>query len=255
VFATLGIGMALPFLILAMLPKLAHRLPKPGPWMEQLKHWLAVPLYISAVWLLWVYGRQTSIDAFALALLGFIALAVCCWQWGLAQHARQQGRSAVVQHVIAVLALVLAFLSIRMANPVVATTATASRATTAAPAAEPWSAERLEQLRAQGKPVLVNMTADWCITCLVNERVALDTASAQTTMQKYQLAYLKGDWTRQDPAISRYLRQYGRDGVPLYVLYFPGHQGQVLPQILTPDTLANALNSGPDPALKAAVGQ
>jgi thiol:disulfide interchange protein DsbD len=250
VFATLGIGMALPFLLLALFPKLAQKLPKPGPWMEQLKHWLAVPLYISAVWLLWVYGRQTSIDALALALLGLIALAVSCWQWGLAQLARQQGHNAAVPKVIAVFALVITFLSVRMANDVVVTTTSSSSATTAPYAAEPWSAERLEQLRSQGKPVFVNMTADWCITCLVNERVALDSASAQATMHEYQLAYLKGDWTRQDPAISHYLRQYGRDGVPLYVLYFPGHQGQVLPQMLTPDTLANALSAGPDPALK-----
>jgi thiol:disulfide interchange protein DsbD len=143
-----------------------------------------------------------------------------------------------------------------MASDVVSPTTSPSSATTAPYAAEPWSAERLEQLRTQGKPVFVNMTADWCITCLVNERVALDTSAAQATMQKYQLSYLKGDWTRQDQAISRYLRQYGRDGVPLYVLYFPGHQGQVLPQMLTPDTLENALIAGPDPALKTAtVGQ
>jgi thiol:disulfide interchange protein/DsbC/DsbD-like thiol-disulfide interchange protein len=256
VFATLGIGMALPFLLLALFPKLAQQLPKPGPWMEQLKYWLAVPLYISAVWLLWVYGRQTSIDALALALLGFVALAVSCWQWGLAQLARQQGRKAAVPQAIAILALVITFLSVLMASDVVSPTTSPSSATTAPYAAEPWSAERLEQLRTQGKPVFVNMTADWCITCLVNERVALDTSAAQATMQKYQLSYLKGDWTRQDQAISRYLRQYGRDGVPLYVLYFPGHQGQVLPQMLTPDTLENALIAGPDPALKTAtVGQ
>jgi thiol:disulfide interchange protein DsbD len=251
VFAALGLGMALPFLLLAMWPGLAAKLPKPGPWMEQLKHWLAVPLYLSAVWLLWVYGRQTSIDALALALLGLVALSVACWQWGLAQHAKQQGDRAIGKQGIAVLSLLLALLSVSQPE-LTATSAPVSdgsanpAANSGHGAAQVWSAARLQDLRARGKPVLVNMTADWCITCLVNERVALDTDETKAAMQQYQLTYLKGDWTKQDPAISAYLKQYGRDGVPLYVLYFPGKNGQLLPQILTPNTLADALAAGPD---------
>ncbi len=249
VFTALGLGMALPFLLLAMWPQLAAKLPKPGPWMEQLKHWLAVPLYLSAVWLLWVYGRQTSVDALALALLGLVALAVACWQWGLVQTAKQQGNKTLLKQVIALIALLLALLSISQPE-LTATSAQSkdgsapSKSNSELGSAEIWSAARLQELRAQGKPVLVNMTADWCITCLVNERVALDTAQSKAAMQQYQLAYLKGDWTKQDPAISRYLKQYGRDGVPLYVLYFPGQDGQVLPQILTPNTLSEALAAG-----------
>lgn len=248
IFTALGIGMALPFLLLAIFPKFARYLPKPGVWMEQLKHWLAVPLYLSTVWLLWVYGRQTSVDALALALLGLVALAVSCWQWGLAQHARQQGQAAGVRQGVALSALLLALLSISQAGS--SNVTTVSTASASSQNAATWTPERLQQLRSQGQPVLVNMTADWCMTCLVNERVALDTEQTKATMQQYQLTYLKGDWTRQDAAISAYLRQYGRDGVPLYVLYFPGHHGQVLPQILTPETLATVLRAGPDPALK-----
>ena len=251
VFAALGFGMALPFLLLALWPQLAAKLPKPGPWMEQLKHWLAIPLYLSVVWLLWVYGRQTSIDALALALLGLVALTVACWQWGLVQTARQQGHNTLTKQAVALIALVLALLSISQSE--LTTKPAAIKQGTTTPAgellpgtAQSWSEARLQELRAQGKPVLVNMTADWCITCLVNERVALDTVQSKAAMQQYQLAYLKGDWTKQDPAISRYLKQYGRDGVPLYVLYFPGHEGQVLPQILTPDTLSEVLAAGPD---------
>ncbi|WP_240652727.1 protein-disulfide reductase DsbD family protein [Rheinheimera riviphila] len=250
VFTALGLGMALPFLLLAMWPQLSAKLPKPGSWMEQLKHWLAIPLYLSAVWLLWVYGRQTSIDALALALLGLVALAVACWQWGLVQVAKQQGNKTLLKQVIALIALLLALLSI--SQPELPATSAQSKDGSAVSqsnseqgAAEAWSAVRLQELRAQGKPVLVNMTADWCITCLVNERVALNTEQSKDAMQQYQLSYLKGDWTKQDPAISAYLKQYGRDGVPLYVLYFPGQDGQVLPQILTPNTLSEVLAAGP----------
>jgi len=245
VFVALGVGMALPFLVLALWPQLAAKLPKPGPWMEQLKHWLAVPLYLSAVWLLWVYGRQTSIDDLALALAGVVALGVACWQWGLVQAARQREQPFRAHQLLALLALGCALASILQPNSdAVSDSAGRQNETTA----EPWSAARLAELRAQGKPVLVNMTADWCITCLVNERVALDTEQSKAAMQQYQLSYLKGDWTRQDPAISAYLQQYGRDGVPLYVLYFPGQDGQVLPQILTPNTLSQALAAGFKPA-------
>jgi thiol:disulfide interchange protein DsbD len=215
--------------------------------MEQLKHWLAIPLYLSAVWLLWVYGRQTSIDALALALLGLVALAVACWQWGLVQVASQLDKSCRLNKLIALVALAFALLSILPAKHNATSVALVQQSELGIEAgvAEVWSAARLGELRAQGKPVLVNMTADWCITCLVNERVALDTEQSKAAMQQYQLSYLKGDWTKQDPAISTYLKQYGRDGVPLYVLYFPGQEGQVLPQILTPNTLAEALAAGP----------
>lgn len=251
VFAALGLGMALPFLLLALWPQLAAKLPKPGPWMEQLKHWLAIPLYLSAVWLLWVYGRQTSIDALALALLGLVALAVACWQWGQVQVAKQQGHKTFVKQGIALIAMVLALLSISQPELTTKSAYLSDGLTTSAEdplpgSAQTWSETKLQELRAQGKPVLVNMTADWCITCLVNERVALDTEQSKAAMQQYQLSYLKGDWTKQDPAISAYLKQYGRDGVPLYVLYFPGQDGQVLPQILTPNTLSEVLAAGPD---------
>jgi thiol:disulfide interchange protein DsbD len=173
--------------------------------------------------------------------LGLVALAVACWQWGLVQVAKQQGHRTFLKQGIALIALVLALLSISQPE---LTTKSALASPGSAHSAETWSIARLQELRAQGKPVLVNMTADWCITCLVNERVALNTEQSKAAMQQYQLSYLKGDWTKQDPAIRTYLKQYGRDGVPLYVLYFPGQDGQVLPQILTPNTLSEALAAG-----------
>ena len=233
VFVALGLGMALPFLLLAFVPGVAGLLPRPGAWMETLKQWLAYPLYLSAAWLLWVYGRQVGIDAQALVLVGAVCIAAACWLWGRKQLA-QAGKVSVV---LALLLLLLALLL-----PVWAPTQTA---TLAQPQSsqhwQSWSAEKLQQLRADGKPVLVNMTADWCITCLVNERVALNTDSSKAALALYDVTYLKGDWTLRDAAITEYLRLYQRDGVPLYVVYWPGQPPEVLPQILTPDTLASTL--------------
>lgn len=230
IFVALGLGMALPFLLLVWWPGFAALLPKPGPWMEKLKQWLAYPLYLSAVWLLWVYGRQQGLDALALALVGLVLLAAACWLWGLLQQ-RQAGK------ISAVSALILLFSALVMLwypQP-------AAQVQQKNDHAEVWSEQRLQQLLQQGKPVLVNMTADWCITCLVNERVALETDSSKAAMALYNVSYLKGDWTNKDPAISAYLRQFQRDGVPLYVLYWPGQPPEVLPQILTPDSLRQAL--------------
>lgn len=230
IFAALGLGMAVPFLALAWWPGFAALLPKPGLWMEKLKQWLAYPLYLSAVWLLWVYGRQQGIDALALALVGLVFVAAACWLWGLLQL-QQAGKASAM---MAVLLFAGAVALLWYPQPAAQQAAKTDHA-------EVWSEQRLKQLLQDGKPVLVNMTADWCITCLVNERVALDTDSSKAAMALYNLTYLKGDWTNKDPAISAYLRQFQRDGVPLYVLYWPGQPPEVLPQILTPDSLRQAL--------------
>jgi thiol:disulfide interchange protein DsbD len=230
IFAALGLGMALPFLLLAWWPGFAAMLPKPGLWMEKLKQWLAYPLYLSAVWLLWVYGRQQGLDALALALTGLVLVGAACWLWGQLQL-QQAGK---VSALIALLLLLSALFLVWYPQPQAQSAAKTDHA-------EVWSEQRLQQLVQDGQPVLVNMTADWCITCLVNERVALDTDSSKAAMALYNLKYLKGDWTNKDPAISSYLRQFQRDGVPLYVLYWPGQPPEVLPQILTPDSLRQAL--------------
>ena len=232
VFAALGVGMALPFLLLAFVPGFAKRLPKPGAWMDTVKQWLAYPLYLSAVWLLWVYGRQSGVDAQSLLLIGVVCIAAACWLWGRTQLALAGKVTASVA-----LLLVLAALAI----PAFAPAKMPQQDAAGAEHWQPWSGDTLKQLRAEGKPVLVNMTADWCITCLVNERVALNTESSKAALALYDVTYLKGDWTLRDAAITEYLRLYQRDGVPLYVLYWPGQPPEVLPQILTPDTLAQTL--------------
>ena len=234
IFAALGFGMALPFLLLALVPGFSRVLPKPGVWMDMLKQWLAYPLYLSAVWLLWVYGRQSGVDAQAMLLIGVVCIAAACWLWGRRQLSLAGNGSVMLAAVLLLLALALpGFAPYQQRNP--ADTATADQSW------QSWSADTLSELRQQGKPVLVNMTADWCITCLVNERVALSSDSTKAALALYDVTYLKGDWTLRDAAITEYLRLYQRDGVPLYVLYWPGQQPEVLPQILTPDTVPQAL--------------
>lgn len=234
IFAALGFGMALPFLLLALVPGFSRVLPKPGVWMDTLKQWLAYPLYLSAVWLLWVYGRQSGVDAQAMLLIGVVCIAAACWLWGRRQLSLAGNGSVMLAAVLLLLALALpGFAPYQQRNPT--DTATADQSW------QSWSADTLSELRQQGKPVLVNMTADWCITCLVNERVALSSDSTKAALALYDVTYLKGDWTLRDAAITEYLRLYQRDGVPLYVLYWPGQQPEVLPQILTPDTVPQTL--------------
>lgn len=239
VFAALGLGMALPFLLLAYIPALAKMLPKPGAWMDTLKQVLAWPLYLSAVWLLWVFGRQTGIDGMALLLLGMVALAAALWLWG-----RVQLGAGWVNRLAALGLVLLAFITVwQVAEQQGATKASGGSADVTARHWQSWSPAKLSELRQQGKPVLVNMTADWCITCLVNERMALNTDRSKAALQQYNVSYLKGDWTRRDSDITTYLQLYQRDGVPLYVVYWPGQPPRVLPQILTPDTLRQTFDS------------
>jgi thiol:disulfide interchange protein DsbD len=233
IFLTLGLGMALPFLLLGLLPVLGRWLPRPGAWMETFKQAMAFPLYLTVVWLLWVLGRQAGVDAMALAAVGLVALALALWLWG-----RAPGRRPWLRHGLAGLLVVLALASLRMPGEMAAPTPMAGTET---PGQETFSAERLVALRADGRAVFVNMTADWCITCMVNEQLALNTRAVQRAFARHEVAYLQGDWTRHDPAITAYLARYGRNGVPHYVVYLPGQEGRVLPQVLTAGLVVEAL--------------
>ncbi|ACE85165.1 protein-disulfide reductase DsbD family protein [Cellvibrio japonicus] len=231
IFAALGFGMALPLLLLCYMPVLAQKLPRPGAWMDNLKQFLAFPLYLSAIWLLWVYGRQTGTTAMAALCAGALAIAFACWLYG--RHA--QGLTQMLRRVAIVLSLATAlWLPYKELHP------------SAAQAGDHWQAyspELLQSLRDQGRPVFVNLTADWCLTCLANERVTLDTDTVKTLFAEHQVAALKGDWTNTDPQITQLLQEYGRSGVPLY-LWFPADRpgkADVLPQLLTKDHLIQAV--------------
>jgi thiol:disulfide interchange protein DsbD len=232
VFAALGLGLALPIVLISFQPALARWLPRPGAWMDTFKQVMAFPLYLTAVWLLWVLGRQAGVDAVAVVLAGATSMAFGLWLFGRS--------GSIPARLAALLALALAAASLAFAssrpNPAVETEGAGSVSS------EPFSVERLTALREQGVPVLVNMTAAWCITCLANERVALASDAFKADLSRHGIVYLKGDWTHRDPAITAYLARYGRNGVPLYVVYPRGTgDGEVLPQLLTPDLVTQAL--------------
>ena len=230
VFVALGLGLALPFLLIGFVPALARRLPKPGAWMETLKQVLAFPMYLTAVWLLWVLGKQRGIDAMALLLTGMAVLALGLWWFERSRwHSRRFGMAAGA--VLALLALTPVWGVTRMAPPA----RVASEGTVA------YSPEMLDRLRADDRVVFVNMTADWCVTCKANERNVLDRDAFRDALKRVDAVYMHGDWTNVDPQISAFLEQHKAVGVPLYVVYGPGAPPRVLPTVLTQSIVEDAL--------------
>lgn len=229
IFASLGLGLAAPILLLAIVPVLARRLPKPGPWMDKVKHVLALPLFATALWLFWVVAGQAGIVALLAALTSLAVLAAVSRMingefWLSSAAARRSGW---------VMALVL--LAAPLALPPAEQRLDGSWQT--------WSPERVAQLQEQGQPIFVDFTADWCISCLVNERTALADDAVQAAFAAQGVVLLKADWTRQDPTITAGLAAFDRNGVPLYLLYDRQGQVQVLPQILTPGIVMKALGA------------
>jgi thiol:disulfide interchange protein DsbD len=205
--------------------------------MVRVRQAFAFPMYGAAVWLVWVLARQSGVDAAAAALGGMVALAFAAWLYGATRFASAAMRAAggIGAAVVVVAALAATHAGIRHGLP----------AATTDVAWTPYSAERLQGLRAAGKPVFVNLTASWCITCLVNERVALNDGAVDAAFRQAGIAYLKGDWTNQDERITTLLAQFGRSGVPLYVFYPAGADSRpvVLPQLLTPGIVLDALGT------------
>lgn len=230
IFLALGLGLALPYLLLCYWPALLRFLPRPGPWMERLKQALAFPMYATAIWLVWVLAQQAGADAVAAALGGMLLIAFGIW---LFTTSGKKWRA--INFSLAAAALVAAFaIGLYFTKDAAAPNQTAVAANARY---ESFTPTRLEELRAQNRPVFVNLTAAWCITCLVNERVALERANVISAFEAANVAYLKGDWTHRDPAITAMLAKFGRNGVPLYVFYPADSTAQpvVLPQILTPE--------------------
>ena len=233
VFAFLGLGLALPFLLIGFVPGLAQRLPKPGAWMETLKHFLAFPMYLTAVWLLWVLGKQRGVDAIGLALVGLVLLALGLWWF---QRLRLQ--VAPVRRALALLVILASLVPLWKVH--------ALQAETPNQAAQgdvvPYSAAKLASLRAEGRVVFVDMTADWCVTCKANEKAVLDRDEFRASMRQANAVFMQGDWTNVDPEITRFLDAHHAVGVPLYVV-FPsdGGDGEVLPTVLTQAGVAQAL--------------
>lgn len=230
VFAALGLGLAAPYALLAVAPGLALYLPRPGAWMDRLKQALAFPMYAAAVWLVWVLSQQAGPDGVLVAGAGIVLVGFAAWAWGAG------GRLFRVAAVAGIAGAAALLPGLSVAAPLAQAAEGANW--------EAFSESRLAALRAEGRPVFVNMTAAWCVSCLVNERVALATDGVAEAFAQRNIAYLKGDWTRQDPAITAFLRAHGRDGVPLYLYYAPGARAPVeLPQILTEGIVLSAIGT------------
>jgi thiol:disulfide interchange protein len=234
VFATLGAGMALPYLAMCIWPAVARAMPKPGAWMATFKSVMAFPMLATVVWLVWVLGQQTGIDGAASLLGVLVALAFALWAWGRVDSER------TARLVWSGIGVVLLGLSLTWALPT-------WREAQAAPASadatwQPWSAERVAALNAEGRTVFVDFTAAWCVTCQVNKRTTLGDVRLLAEVQTRKVALLRADWTRRDAAISNELARLGRNGVPVYAIYRPGQAAPtLLPELLTVQTVLNAL--------------
>lgn len=227
-FAALGLGIALPFIVVAFLPPLRRRLPRPGPWMNRFRRVMAAPMGLTALalaWLTWKIGGAWF-TAGAMIFTAFLIAALV--GAGLAQR---RGKSAMPAALLAVFAAVACLFFLPRPDPGAAQAASVLDT-------KRFSEEALARARASDKPVFVYMTADWCLTCKVNEEVAIEREETKQAFEKADVVVLRGDWTRRDPEITRYLTAHGAAGVPLYVWYAPGGKAEQLPQVLTPALLA-----------------
>jgi thiol:disulfide interchange protein len=247
IFAALGFGLALPFLLLSFAPWLRRVLPKPGAWMDTLKQIFAFPIYASAAWLLWVLAQESSSFGLAAALAGAILIALAAWAYQKSKSSAARGRAAAL--VTATLAVLLAiFLPVRFADVAAVASGASVAGAHNADEWQPYDAAQVAKLDAAGRPLLVNFTASWCLTCLVNERNTFSDPAVQQILRDRGVTLIKGDWTNRDPAITQALASFGRAGVPLYVVYNskPGStEPVILPQLLTPSAVQSAFADTP----------
>lgn len=240
VFLSLGMGFAMPFLAMSLLPSARAMLPKPGKWMETFRHLLAFPMFATAVWLLWVLGRQAGVDALSLVLAALIGLGFALWSWG-----RVQARSGTLRWSLSATAGVIVAASGLYLAATLASIGPAQSPSSAG-AEQVYSETLLADLHSQSTPVFAYFTADWCITCKVNEKVALQSDRVQDFFDQSGIEVLVGDWTNEDPNITSVLERHGRSGVPLYLFFKQdGDLGSpiILPSLLTPELVVETINA------------
>jgi thiol:disulfide interchange protein DsbD len=245
IFTALGAGMAAPYVALSLWPALLRFLPRPGNWMVRFKQLMAFPLFATVAWLVWVFGHQTGVDGILRLLLGLTLVGAAAWVWGSWATLVASTRTRVTARTVAVALLASGFLLSVGAEPVSSTVNTAGALQSGSGVQwEPWSEARVAELRAEGRPVFIDFTAAWCLTCKVNERVAFSSAEVRKIVGERKIAMLKADWTNRDAAITRALGSFGRSGVPLYVLYEadPSASPRLLPEILSPGILIESFS-------------
>jgi thiol:disulfide interchange protein DsbD len=242
IFLALGFGLALPWVLFSFSPALVRLLPRPGEWMERFKQFLAFPMYAAAAWLVWVLSQQVDAEGLFRVMIGLVFLSLAAWAFGVVQARAALSRSIFLSGLIFLLSLAAA--TALVALPFKIRTTELPKTEGGAMLSEPYTTARLAGLRAEGKPVFVNLTAAWCVSCLYNERVALSTPAVAEAFKVTGTTYLVGDWTNQNPEISALLHEHGREGVPLY-LYFPAGGGspKILPQILTEALMLETLGT------------
>ncbi|AFN57547.1 thiol:disulfide interchange protein [Zymomonas mobilis] len=236
VFAGLGIGMALPFLAIGFVPPIRKLLPRPGAWMATMRHILAIPMFITALWLGWTLGHQIGTDGLIVAFGICLISATGLWWTGKRQH-KGKNHSFLPAAIAILFSVVIG--SFTPAHPIASETNPKVENAKDAPEIEPFSEQAVEELHRQKKPLFIYFSADWCLTCKVNEKMAIDRDSTRQAFRQKGIVTLHGDWTNGDPEITRFLSKMHRSGIPLYLYYPVNGEIQILPQILTTGLLQN----------------
>lgn len=240
IFVGMGLGLSLPYVLFACIPSFARILPRPGLWMDILKQFLAFPLLLSCLWLAWVVYQHQQPMSFLVLLSGFVGLGFIGWAIGLIQQLYMQSVYRVGRVFLGIL-VVLVLCLLGAGFYLFAHDQDGKVVAQLKENSVPFSVQKLEELRKEHKPVFVNMTASWCLTCMVNDKVALSSAKVQDVFKNQHITYMVGDWTQYDKSIGDFLKAHGREGVPFYIYYPADGKPKILPQILTPTIVIDYL--------------